>query len=674
MLYVGEELNAISEWRGVEPALINPRLQVESAQPDRIGAGLNYWPSYSGIPAESRAAYLEWLASGRSQSNVPIGYVFLFLYGLERRLMVDATKSHAARAERDPLVAEIDRLLRLYGDNRSFRGYAGTLLDTVRVLSSDQRLYDSPPPTARCGYELPLSARMAMAQLVADGRPIPAEWAWTWLTLHPQVSLRTAAQRCVAEFRSLFLSRYAQKFGDGMVLKPNKSRLTITYRPASPSFGGALEFPVDQLPDVTSLEAPLQRLQALADTCAEDLDAYSRWLGRNPEGRGSLGATALLPHDLLDGVGADSITPLREWLHARAGDRDATLVPASEVLRFWPMDGEAKLRKPEAVSFAQLIEKLGYGLEPDVRFGGPALSADTSAVVFRLPSGSPAAPSASYGEATLLLHVGAAVAEADGSISSDEERQLEAHLEASLNLSAGERTRLRAHLGWLLAVKPGMNGLKKRFGTLDETQRRLVGRHLVAVAGADGHFDPAEVTTLTKMYRLLGFTPAEAYSDIHTLASATTLPATEPVTVQVADQRATGFAIPVPPTAPATGPVAAVQLDAGRIAATLAETKVVSSLLAGIFTDDEPAPARQPSTVPGVAGLDAAHSALVRAVTERHRWTRTEVEDLCQRYGLLLEGALDTINEAALDRCGDPLCDGEDPMDVNPDVAKELLA
>ena len=34
----------------------------------------------------------------------------------------------------------------------------------------------------------------------------------------------------------------------------------------------------------------------------------------------------------------------------------------------------------------------------------------------------------------------------------------------------------------------------------------------------------------------------------------------------------------------------------------------------------------------------------------------------------------DAVNEAALDRCGEALCEGEDPLTVNESVAKELLA
>src|SRR6266508_3965722 len=97
-VYVGRGLPAVSgDWQP-EPALIDPGLPVYSRNPDWAGAGLSYWPSYGEIPPASRAAYLAWLADGRRHPAVPIGYVFLFFYGLERRLLADAQQSTAARA------------------------------------------------------------------------------------------------------------------------------------------------------------------------------------------------------------------------------------------------------------------------------------------------------------------------------------------------------------------------------------------------------------------------------------------------------------------------------------------------------------------------------------------------------------------------------------------------
>lgn len=673
-LYVGEGLAALNEWRGEEPALINPQLDVDRRKPDRTGEGMPYWPSYDAIPPASRAAYLEWLASGRKDPAIPIGYVFLFFYGLERRLLADSAQSAMARNERDQLVAEVKRLLGIYGDQRSFRGYAGALVDALHAQRRGVPLYVTETPPQRAGSEFPSTLRVALGQLVAEGKPIPGEWAWSWLVCGIG-ALRTPGQRCPDECRTLFLRRYARQFGDGMALKPNKTKLVIEYRPASASFGRSVHIPVDDLPDVTALSAPLRKLQDIAVSCVEDLAAYSRWLGRNPSGGDSLEAAALLPSELLDDKAGSAIRPLREWLDGMLRDRQSTVVRGGDLLRFWPDGGGVKLTKSDAVNVAQLLERVGCGVEPDVRFGGRTLSADEPAVVFRQPAGAPSVASAVYSSATLLLHLGAAVATADGGVNADEERQLETQLESALPLSPAEQARLRAHLVWLLTAQPGLAGLKKRVATLDEAQRRSIARYTVAVAGADGHFDPAEVTALTKIYRPLGFAPEDAYGDIHALASASAPPAAEPVTVQRADPTAQGFAIPPPPDVEAP----AVTLDMERVRATLIKTKTVAALLTDIFSDDEQdaPPAALPPQVtdtPLIAGLDAKHTALARALAQRSSWTRAELDAMAAEHQLLPDGALDAINEAALDRYGETLCEGDDPLTVNESVAKELLA
>ena len=85
LLYVGREL-AAPRGGGPDPALIDPGLGVDHRAPDYAGVHMGYWPSYSMIAPACRAAYLQWLADGRHALNAYIGYVFLYFYGLERRL------------------------------------------------------------------------------------------------------------------------------------------------------------------------------------------------------------------------------------------------------------------------------------------------------------------------------------------------------------------------------------------------------------------------------------------------------------------------------------------------------------------------------------------------------------------------------------------------------------
>lgn len=111
-VYVGGRLDAVSGY-GVDPALIDPRLPVNLRRPDTFGRDMGYWPSYETITPESRAAYLNWLAAGRP-AGAYIGYVFLFFYGIERRVILDAPRSQDAAGEMPELLREVERLLGLY--------------------------------------------------------------------------------------------------------------------------------------------------------------------------------------------------------------------------------------------------------------------------------------------------------------------------------------------------------------------------------------------------------------------------------------------------------------------------------------------------------------------------------------------------------------------------------
>ena len=93
MVYVGRGPRTR---RGGDPdnAFIDSSKNVSRRGGDYEGQGMDYWPNYSAIDSRSRATYLDWLSSGRSDTRYDAGYVFLYFYGLERRVFVD--KVHRA--------------------------------------------------------------------------------------------------------------------------------------------------------------------------------------------------------------------------------------------------------------------------------------------------------------------------------------------------------------------------------------------------------------------------------------------------------------------------------------------------------------------------------------------------------------------------------------------------
>lgn len=665
-LYYGSGLSAV-ESTGVEPAQIDPKLPVDRTVTDCAVRRLGYWSSYPTASPEARAGYLNWLATGRKNPNADLGYVFLYFYGLERRALYDAHVSAAAKADLPWVVSEVERLLAIYGRSGSFQNYAGSLRDLLKNQVVGPRMYASAPEPVVPGHGLDLSHRIALGQCAKDGAPLPADWAFAWLVADPTTRLRTPAARCPDEFKALFFNRYAVVFGSGMALPRNKTQLKFERRAASPSFelrgqGHVLQF---DLPDVSVLTSPVKKLQEVAEWCYPKLDSYSRYVRKEGANKESFDAILELPLALWPVQYRKVIENAR--VIVSKGQRPVA-IPFEKFKSWFP--AWESVTKTKLQSLYRVLAEAGLGMEPDVRFGGALPSAAAPVVLFAddATTSSPK-PSARYTAAALTLQLGAAVALADGDPNDIEKGLMTRQLEEWLHLSESERRRLHAFTRFTLAQPPKLSGIKAKVEALDVKQRAAIGDFLALIAQADATVTPAEIKTLEKSFKLLGLDAQQVYSKVHVAA-------TEPVTVRSAEGTE-GHRIPKPKTVAQSG----IKLDPARIAELQRDTERVSAILGAIFASatpepEEPVPAEvEPvaTTQPTLLGLPVEQSAFVQTLLARPQWTRAELQELADDREFMLDGVLERINEASFDKYEKPLLEGDEVVDVNPEVLRELL-
>lgn len=650
MLYVGPGPQSHDR---ADPALINPNLPVSPRQVDLSERLTDYWPSYSRISPDARRGYLQWLASGRNAPDANIGYVFLFFYGLERRALIDAKSSAEAKEDLPAIQAEILRLLAVYRSNGSFQSYGSNLLSYLSIRSGPSRLYDEPPPNVPDQYYgLPLRMRIGLAQLARDSRPVNAEWALAWALSDPNIGRRTPVRRCPDQFARLFKTKYAQLHGEGLRLSINRTKLKYSYRAASAALLGQ-EFCADfgDLPDITAVTGPVKKLQAIVDGCSEALDGYSRFLGRNPEKAETLDALLQLPAALWPAeIRADL-----DDLKARVGD-------GIVIMSFGELSGRLKnagtLTRDKVLGLARALESENLGIEPDVLAGAKHPKTEDSIVLFAThPEDGTSRSTPAYQAAAVTLDLACAVALADGDASGVELLHVTQHIDSWLQFSQAHRKRLKAHLRHQIAQPTTLASMKKKLDTVAAEAKRPIARFLANLAQADGVIAPQEVKLLEKIYVALGLDRQEVYGDLHTIPG------------QVS-----------PSSGAEKVSSASFSLDPARIAALQAETEQVSALLAGVFAGDQQPEEHTsevqdvPVEVPGqhILGLDSDYSTFLRALLARPRWARQELADLAADLELMLDGALEAINDAAFDAHDAPITEGDDPVEINPSLAAAL--
>lgn len=136
-----------------------------------------------------------------------------------------------------------------------------------------------------------------------------------------------------------------------------------------------------------------------------------------------------------------------------------------------------------------------------------------------------------------------------------------------------------------------------------------------------------------------------------------------------------GYAVPAPPIKPESK----ISLDMNSIETKLAETAAISAILKDIFIEDVPLPPQtavsdSTTTEASIAGLDAESFSFMQALASKHIWARDELEKLAGHHSLMLDGTLDSINDASYDHFGGPFFEGDNPIEINTEFAKEIAA
>jgi tellurite resistance protein len=653
--YFGGKLSSLDGY-GTEASLVDDSLKVENKPSSFEDESLGYWPKFISLTPKGRGAFLSWLSSNRSDPETPMGYVFIYFYGLERRITVDSIKQQMDDAEFKSLFEEILRLKGIYGSSRSFSNYSTRLLEIMCLLRPD---VVSHPELEKTPQRDSLLFKHRLATTVSEEKPVPAELALAWIRFCPDYNLKKPARRCIYEFSQMFIRLYTKKYEDGIVVKPNKTRLKIEYHPASSSLRG-ISFPQQDLPDPSNLKGPVNKLIAIADECTTQLDAYSRYLAKQDTSRTDIEAVLLLPDDLSDLGATLGLGKFKKW----ADDAILTKKGLVNVEEFWTYTKSAlpiKINKKEAELIQNLAQKAGYGIAPDTRYHHTKASADGKLVLFPEGHGKYFEPSKAFSETGMALRLGAMVAVIDSHVDQAELNLLTQLIDHDTNLSPTEKRSLHAYLVWRLNTPSNTTGLKARIKLLGKAEKAAVSRILVGVAMADGKIDPAEIKQLEKLYTLLGLDKALVMGDIHGMSSSKVGLRPSSSQSETISPASTSF-----------------QLDESILAIHESETEDVQSMLGAIFVEEEPAGESDDSATDSTAveeetGIDKQHYALFESLIRKDKWTREEVEALCRDSGLMVSGALETINDWSFDKVDAAVFEEDgDAIYVEQEIVEEI--
>ncbi|CFU88439.1 TerB N-terminal domain-containing protein [Yersinia pseudotuberculosis] len=653
MIYIGNKHK--SNRTGAEPAFINPSMQVAEEEVDISLALIDNAPDYSTCSPEARKAYLQWLSEGRKSPIAHISYVFLFFYGLEHRVLIDASIDPIAKRELPIIEAEINRLLNIYGKNNTFNHYAQNLLIYIARVDIEETLYLLPPPLSRnASTELPLALLVGLGQLAVDQRPLPAEWACAWGVADPAINQNRSLMHCPDAFSQLFQQRYRDKYGDGFILPVNKTKLHIFYRPASAGLMGQ-EFiqQMGELPNVAVCKANRDKLRPLIEACQNDLEAYNRFVSLNPKKKAALEGLLLLPMPLWP----EALNAELESIKSRVGygllliTLDELFAQLSHACASNPLE---RLSRNVVIALTQALASLQVGIEPDVRADNRTPTLQDTVALFPIESATAeSATFAVYRITMLAVELACAAVMVDGRVGEPESMILTRHIDAWSYLSPGQRMRLKAYLQPGVRKNNTLLALKNNLEPLSLEHRRAIARFLAHLIQVEGTITPQDVKFLERVYKRFALDSKLVYTDL--------------------DSRATPMTLSLPPP----GSVALNSVD--RITLLKNESQELVALLENLFltkvvaTEDKEE--IDPQSMAAItADMQEGTVTLLRLLISRNAWERDKLTDIALDMEIRLDDILIEINRKILAVFDVPLITGDAVISINRDVSAALLA
>lgn len=662
MVYVGGQLQVPGSYYGeVDNCLINPALKVAKNSHGVTGDDMPYWPQYSGISPGNRKKYLEWLSDGAKDAEASIGYVFLYFYGLERRLFYDQSLEDAV-----DIISEIKRLLTLYGNSRSVSSYFNSALSLSNLLLHENLTVPPAIAPERYGWEVPLDVRLYLGNKLQSDPTLHSDDLSLWLLKYPDTRLRTPAFRLEKQFVALIRLRLAEKYPKGLKVRVPKKKISPEYSASSGTFTADLSRFLGDVPDIGGLKPPLKQAQQLVDDALKDLDKLSRYMGRTPSAEGTLKAASLLPSELVNEYGGDAVQSLYAWLrdqHRSSGG----IAPLATLIAKATNNTGTKIPKAVFKEAHSLVTALGWNIIPaPIELIGTAkpdmkiliIPADRGGMPFQYPS-------PKFLLAIFELTLGCCIARADDSFLETEMIQLSKRVETSNQLSADEKARLHHYVQWLTIQAVDFAAIRRKLKTVDEAAKETIATLAISIAAADGQIVPKEVQTLEAIYQSMGLEKQALFSALHAIEASVDQ-----------DQKMQGtWSKPLESRKHKVGNKP-IRLDPERIAEILHDTARASTLLAEIFREESTQPEEVAvasddethESISAYEGLDRAHAQLLDLLLERDEWPRDDYERLATNLHLMPNGAMETINEWSFEVHDEAILEDDNPLTINADL------
>jgi uncharacterized tellurite resistance protein B-like protein len=628
---------------------------------------LPYWSPYSRLSPDQRARYLSWLAHGRTDDLVDIGYAFIFFYGLERRAITE-------NKDIDEIQNEVHRLLLRYSSSKSFNQY---LNQFIRYII-DGRLQDTDEQTINKFFpaldELDnYSLMTVLAWYGLNNKKVSWKLAYS-IAIHSQRTKKSVIPRKAPDlFKKLFEKKFLSRHPEEIKLELLINQYHCFYQPASPTLissnrsnsSSNLVHPTSlNVPDINSSQ--FNAIFSVWDDCIEELKSASNKLNKS-DGQITREVYHVLPDILKKDIRHPDLQVWNNLISAKTFPEGSIVVQISDIAGLVGINERETLTTTQCNTITTTAQDIGYILVPNQKISGTAYKWKDPVAVIPINDTIPI--SEKFPHAALIFEMAHTVAASDESISEIEEDFLHKFVSEQFSLNTFEIECLRGLQRVLEIQPPSLSKIGKRLGKhLNPEQKIAIARFLGDIVLLDNKFVKKEEKSLKTVFKALEIDSSVSDELIKKLIIGQ-IPE-EPATVLKPEKARTGEAIPPQAMTPV------FSIDQDKLKRTKEDTLAVQWILASVFEQEEneivgdlepevkiPEPLDKmdlkpegidlPFSPESISTLDRRYLSILNDIMKSDEISQDEFTSLARKHNLMPRAVFDEINSWSDEELGD---------------------
>jgi len=605
--------------------IIPKKLKASSVENyDHIG----YWPSYSKLNASQRGIFLRWLSEEKNNTEINIGYVFIYFYGLEYRVL----KEHK---DLELIGYEIIKLWKRYASDRSFQQYSERLL--AYIISNLKDKEKAVNLFKEIEYSLSKYSIIYQSGIhLKINNPIS-------ISVNELISLiptfESVSGSCIPRKVGKYFNQYfkiiAKEEIEEAITCTKLKEYAESYWSASNFITGDHYYKGIRIIIDRKIQSKLAKKWNKA---IEDFRPYSRKLNKYSFKE----IFGLLPEEFKRVIDH----PLKNKLKEIATNLTDKVVTISEIANSLGMDVSEKLTSKECKEIINTLLHENIIIEPNAIYFKKNYKKNDLVCLSQI-QGASMLDTHNYKVAALMADLGVDLAYSDNDYSEAEAGQIYLTVKSNFLSTALEYEHLRLRVELYKTQRPNVSNILKKISKhlkINSLERLI--NYLVGVALSDGTFTKEEDRKIRSILSKLGIRESYITDIYERFGIHETFENIELKSHQNNLQKGS----PIPKKQEIT-------LDQKKIDQIKSDTEEVKLVLSKIIREEE-----QKSYIPiapeenkSITTLNKNQFLFLRHIVQQDNWDKRVLRNKAREHGFMVNAIISTINEWTEENYGDYL-------------------